>query len=355
MPDVGSSWPNLHDILDDALQRTLRVMEIEAGAICLLDASPSRLALVAHRGLSQDLASRMDGLSIEEGLGRIAVATGDSTTDPGLVSLVGEDERLCCLVSVPLRSQGRTLGVLFLLGRDRQEFAGQCRRLLGFIGHQLGLTIDSIRLCEEARELAVAEERSRLARELHDTVVQSLCSIALTAPATRVMLERDVERAAVQLGRLQEMARGALAEMRSLVFELRLAPETEEALRSQMTDLKGRGDLEVELRLKGQGRVSREQMEALLRIMQEALNNVGKHAQTDRATVALSIEQAGASLLVEDQGVGFDLSSMEGGGEAMGLASMRERAEMLGGTFEITSGRGKGTRVSVRMPCVTGD
>jgi len=360
MPDVGSSWLNLHDILDDALKRTLRVMEIEGGAICLLDASPGRLTLVAHRGLSQDLASRIDGLSTEEGLGRVAVlgqavATGDSTTDPGLTSLLGEDEELCCLVSVPLRSQGRTLGVLFLLGPDKEDLVGQHRQLLGFIAHQLGLIIDSLRLCEEAQELAVAEERSRLARELHDTVVQSLYSITLTARATRVILERDVERAAVQLGRLQEMARGALAEMRSLVLRLHPASETAEALQKQMGDLKDRTDLEVELRLKGQGRLTREQVEALLRIMQEALNNVAKHAQTDRATVALSIERAGASLLVEDQGVGFDLSSVESGGEAMGLASMRERTEMLGGIFEITSGRGKGTRVVVRMLCATGD
>jgi len=214
-------------------------------------------------------------------------------------------------------------------------------------------------LRQSEMEKAVAAERSRLARELHDAVTQTLFSMTLNAQAARTLLERDPERVEPQLARLQKLAQGALAEMRSLIFQLR--PATTEqvglvpALRKHLAELKSREGLEVELHVEGEEPLPREQERGLFRIAQEALNNVVKHAQTDRAEVTLTMKDGGTSLLIEDHGVGFDPSAFEPGKETMGLISMRERAELMEGIFEVESCPGEGTRIRVEIPQTEGD
>ena len=356
MATMGISCPDPHQILNDTLAETLEVMEIEGGGIWLLDDETGALDLVAHRGLGDDLVAAIHGTKVGEGfVGRVAeldrtVVASDSRADRQIANLLRKQEKGRWLVGVPLRSKGRRLGALILLDSAGEEPSDQCLRLLTCIGHQIGLTIDSARLCRQAREAAIAGERRRLASELHDTVVQSLCGMALTARATRIILQRDPERAAAQLARLQTLAQAALADMRSLVFRLRPDSQVREDRPRYVVDLKSPRDLEVELCLEFQGCLSREQVEGLSLIVQEALSNVARHGRTDRAAVTLSVDHDGLSMLVEDQGVGFDPSSVESGWKAMGLATMRERAEILGGTLEVTSRPGEGTKVTVKIP-----
>ena len=207
----------------------------------------------------------------------------------------------------------------------------------------------------QAEETAAAQERKRLALDLHDSVTQAIFSMTLTADAARIQLDRDPREVTAQLDHLQELARGALGEMRSLVQELRFTSVREEglvpALRQYLESLKSRTGLTVELRAEGQERLCSDLEEALFRVVQEALNNVSKHAQTDRADVLVRMGNGEVALLVEDLGKGFDPSGVASSTN-IGLAGMRERVEMHGGKFEIDSSPGYGTRVVVKVPQV---
>jgi signal transduction histidine kinase len=209
----------------------------------------------------------------------------------------------------------------------------------------------------QVEELAAVQERNRLARELHDSVTQTIFSMTLTAEAARILLERDPTQAGAQIDRLLELAQSALAEMRSLISHLRPKTVAEEglipALRRHIAERGDRDGLSVALRLERyeeDRRLPPETEEALFRIVQEALNNVVKHAQTDRAEVALRLGDESVSLLVEDSGVGFDPTRVSSGTSHLGLTGMHERVRALGGTLEIVSHPGAGTHINVKVP-----
>jgi len=210
----------------------------------------------------------------------------------------------------------------------------------------------------QAEELAAVKERNRLARELHDSVTQTIFSMTLTAEAARILLERDPTKAGAQIDRLLELAQSALAEMRSLISHLRPKTVAEEglipALRRHVDERGNQDGLTVALTLEGYAeddtRLPPETEEALFRIVQEALNNVVKHARTDRAEIGLHVGDELVSLLIEDAGVGFDPAHVSSGTSHLGLTSMRERVKALGGTLEIESQPGAGTHIKVEVP-----
>jgi signal transduction histidine kinase len=205
----------------------------------------------------------------------------------------------------------------------------------------------------QAEELAVINERNRLARNLHDSVSQTVFSMTLTAEAARILLDRDATRTASELDKLQALARSALAEMRSLVFELRPTAVAEKglipALRQHIVRLERQHGLVVALQVEGEPRLSNLEAQRLFRVIQEALNNVVKHAQTDRASVDLQCGYGRVLAQIEDAGRGFSLGAAEAEGQGIGLSTMRERVEMLGGTLTIDSSPGAGTRVTVEV------
>jgi signal transduction histidine kinase len=211
---------------------------------------------------------------------------------------------------------------------------------------------------EQAEELAVVEERNRLARNLHDSVTQTIFSMTLTADAARILIDRDPAQARIQLDKLQDLAKSALAEMRSLVFELRptavdtlgLVP----ALQHHITTLERQHGLIVTLNVSGQPALPQTQAHRLFRIVQEALNNVVKYAQVDSASVTLLFENGRTHLQIEDHGKGFELETVSKDKKHMGLAGMRERAEMMGGTCIIRSKPEEGTRVTVELTSTNG-
>jgi signal transduction histidine kinase len=210
----------------------------------------------------------------------------------------------------------------------------------------------------QAEELAAVKERNRLARELHDSVTQTIFSLTLTAEAARILLERDPTQAGAQIDRLLELAQSALAEMRSLISHLRPKTVAEAglipALRQHVAERGSQDGLAVVLNLEGfaedDTRLPQETEEALFRIVQEALNNVVKHAQTDQAEIWLHLGDELVSLLIEDSGVGFDPTHVSSGTSHLGLTSMRERVKALGGRLEIESQPGEGTHIKVEVP-----
>ncbi|MDQ6920555.1 MAG: PAS domain-containing sensor histidine kinase [Candidatus Dormibacteraeota bacterium] len=214
------------------------------------------------------------------------------------------------------------------------------------------------RLYAQVQRAAALEERQRLARELHDSVSQALYGIGL---GSRTALDRlgteDARGLAEPLRYVLELADAALAEMRALIFELR--PESLEkeglvaALERRIAATRARDRLDVAARLDAEPQLSLPAKEAAYRIAQEALQNIVKHAGASRANVELRTEGDSTTLTVEDDGAGFDPSQLFPG--HLGLRSMRERAEDIGGAFRLESRPGEGTRVSVSFPVVAGD
>jgi signal transduction histidine kinase/streptogramin lyase len=215
-------------------------------------------------------------------------------------------------------------------------------------------------LAQERAEAAVAEERTRLARELHDAVTQTLFSASLLAEALPNSWENDPEEGIQLLGEIRQLSRGALAEMRTLLHELRPATIAETALSELLRQLgqalTGREGIRVDVQVNCGCDLPDDLHVALYRIAQESLNNIVKHARATEVSLRLACskcEVEGAapqvarkiSLSVEDNGRGFDLGKHSE--EGMGLGIMRERAESVGAELQISSQPGDGTRIEV--------
>ncbi len=208
-------------------------------------------------------------------------------------------------------------------------------------------------LHQQGRRLAVIEERQRLARELHDSVAQAIYTITLYGDAAIKALSAGRQEAVKgHLRDLRQTAQEALRDMRLLVFELR-PPELEKtglsaAIQSRLEAVEARAGLQTELHVEGEERLPLTVEEELYRIAQEALNNVVKHSRARQVSVRLRFADDVASLVVWDDGVGFDpaLARSQGG---MGLQSMKERAQRLTGALEIESAPGQGTRIKVQV------
>jgi signal transduction histidine kinase len=210
----------------------------------------------------------------------------------------------------------------------------------------------------QAEELAVLEDRNQLARNLHDSVTQTIFSMRLTAEAANMLLDQNSGRVGSELDRLQTLAKSALGEMRSLIFELRPTAVTElgliPALRHHIMTLERQYGLIVDLQVSGEPHLSELEAQRLFRISQEALNNVVKHSQTEKACLTLRFDASRIYLLVEDQGLGFDPETFDTAEDHMGLAGLQERVDAMGGLLTIDSQPGQGTRVKVEVTSTSG-
>ena len=207
-------------------------------------------------------------------------------------------------------------------------------------------------LRRQAAELASSEERAHLARELHDSVTQALFSMTLISRSIELLLDRDPSAVPAKLASLRDLQREALAEMRALIFELRPGNVEEhgliQALRTHSASLSGRIGLPVVVEGELTERPSIEVEETLYRIAQEALHNVVKHAGAREVRLDVSRDAEGVRVRVEDDGRGFDPTTVPDG--HLGLAGMRSRAERLGGRLTVTAAPGRGTVIEVVVP-----
>ncbi|MEJ2735559.1 MAG: PAS domain-containing protein [Anaerolineae bacterium] len=208
-------------------------------------------------------------------------------------------------------------------------------------------------LGEQVKEKAIATERSRLARELHDSVTQALYSVTLYAEAARLALSAAKQDVAVKnLRELHNMAREAMIDMRMLIFELHPPVLEEEglvaALQARLAAVESRARLQTEIRVEGERRLPLAVEEELFRIAIEALNNVIKHANAQQVIVDLSFEEGDTWLEITDDGVGFDPIAVRGCG-GRGLLGIEERAHRIQGSLAIDSTPGHGTTLRVAM------
>jgi signal transduction histidine kinase len=256
-------------------------------------------------------------------------------------------------LGVPIVAPAGVIGAFYLTEKlDAPDFSDEDEELIGLLAAHAAIAIANARLHEQARELSIAAERNRLALDLHDAVSQKLFALVLSAEAARTLLERDPAAASDQVEKLQGQAQEALEELRSLVFELR-PPDLEKdglagALRKHVELLGRLGEQELELVVDDGIPADPHRDGEVLRIAQEALQNARKHAQANHVAVRLRIDEDGLLLEVEDDGVGFDPDAPATRSRRLGLTSMEERAQRVGGTLEIRSAPGAGTTIRLR-------
>jgi signal transduction histidine kinase len=244
---------------------------------------------------------------------------------------------------------GEVYGSLAFYFSEPRSFSQESVDLAMALGEQAALAIANAGLRRQAEQAAVASERNRLARELHDAVTQTLFSAALIADVLPRIWERDPEVGHARLEELRELTRGALAEMRTLLLELRPATLTETSLTDLLQQLAaaviGRSRMQVTVNVEGEAPVPPDTQVALYRIAQEALNNVVKHAGATSATITLRLLPDCVQLAVSDNGRGFEPATV--GVTSLGLGIMRERAATIGADLQIESIVGEGTTVKV--------
>ncbi|MGC9357244.1 MAG: GAF domain-containing protein [Anaerolineae bacterium] len=279
---------------------------------------------------------------------------GTVALDPALVrwkEIIRDHYR--AYLAVPLIIKNELYGALVLYYVEPRDFSEEEMELGMALGGQVALAIESARLRAEAEQAAVAAERNRLARDLHDAVTQTLFSASLIAEVLPILWEHNREEGERRLQELRELTRGALAEMRTLLLELRPATLVEarmEELLQQLSEaIVGRARLPVDLTVKdGQHPLPPDVKVTFYRVAQEALNNVVKHANATQVAITYRADDEGARLHIRDNGQGFDPALVPP--EHLGVGIMRERAQNVDAQLEIHSRSGEGTSITLIWP-----
>ena len=261
---------------------------------------------------------------------------------------------LTALLTLPLHVNGGIIGVLDVVNKAG-GFSEEDVRVMSVFANQAAMAIEHARLQEQAAQLAVLEERQRLARELHDSVTQSLYSVTLYANAAVLALAAGrSEVVSGYLAELQETALEGMRDMRLLIFQLHPPVLEAEglvaALQARLAAVEGRAGLQTHFRVEGERRLPIGVEEDLYWIAQEALNNVRKHAEAQHVSVHLVFGAGKVRLDVADDGVGFDLQSVRAEGRGGGgLRSIFERTTRHGGRLSYKSRPDAGTQLTVEV------
>ncbi|MFQ3566962.1 MAG: histidine kinase [Aggregatilineales bacterium] len=336
---ITNAIADLDRTLVRCLERILSVMQSRGGLIHLWDADLQRLIIGAQCGvIPEQFPSEMFLMEVYQ---RGA-------------QLHQQSDRAGTVIGMPMRANGHVYGVISVICTDGTQASADERALLTSIADQIGIAVENARLYRQSQQLAVAEERRRLARDLHDSVTQSLYSLTLFAEAgQRLLRAGDIERVEKYLDRLSKTAQDALKEMRLLLYELRpwsFEPgKLIETLQHRLDSVERRSGLTAHLITMPLPALPPSIEDSLYRIALEALNNALRHAFASAVIVTLRCDETSISLEVSDNGTGFNPEAARQCG-GMGLVNMCERAEALGGSLLIDSVPAAGTTVKVVLP-----
>jgi signal transduction histidine kinase/HAMP domain-containing protein len=350
---LGGRSERLSDVLQPMLGRVVEITASQAASVHLVDEDQLRLAVqlgLNTRQLSQQAVVPLTG-ALQGWLDREdEPLSGFQTAEPAQLAVF-------TLVNYPhlhlvrLRARARSHGVLCCYRQGADPYTPHQFSTLAAIGEQLGLIIENFRLRQEAEALAGLRERQRLARELHDSVSQSLYSLTLFARAGQDALgSENLEKLDQSLSEIEASSIDALREMRLLLYELR-SEAVERGLRQALADrfqlVEHRLGIRTELEIADDLTLEPAVEQEIFRLVSEALNNSLKYAEAGQVSVRLRQEGSELQLQVVDDGCGFDLQQARAG---LGLDSMRARAELLGGSLEIVSQPGAGTNIRLVCP-----
>ena len=366
--EIGGHMSSILDV-DELLGEIVRLVKEALGyyhaAIGLIEGDELviKTGAGAHWDDPQFIPSRLKVGG--KGITAWVAATGEPLLAPDVSQepryfLLPESPEIQSELAVPLKTKTGVIGVLDVQSDLLNAFDESDLAVLQSLANQAAVAIENARLYEQAQQVAALEERSRLARDLHDAVTQTLFSASLIGEVVPAVWESDQEEGRQLLKEVRQLTRGALAEMRTLLLELRPAALAEASLDDLLRQLAeavtGRMGVPVTVTVEGQCQVPADVHVAFYRIAQEALNNVVKHAQASQVAVSLrctSFPDGGVEgeqrerieVLVSDDGRGFDPSYVPP--DRLGLGIIRERAQGVGAAVKVESQPGHGTQVVV--------
>jgi nitrate/nitrite-specific signal transduction histidine kinase len=345
---------------------TVKILGADKSYLMVWDEQSEHFIVRVTRGFEDQTLDQM-AFGLDGGVVGRVVSTGEPaivddvatlTPDACVAKRVIESEGIRSFMYVPIKVQGQIFGLFSVDYVQPHTFGEDEQRLFVALAQRAALVIEKAQLHEQTQALAVMEERNRLARDLHDAVTQTLFSASLIAEVLPSLWDQDQDEGRQLLKELRQLSRGALAEMRTLLLELRPAAlmdaNLNDLLRQLVDAVVGRTGLPVQLKVEGGCSLPPQVHVALYRIAQEALNNVVKHARASHVSVAMDMTEDEASgggalqcveLSVVDDGLGFDPACVPS--DRLGLNIIRERAQSIDATLSIDSEPGAGTRVAV--------
>ncbi|HIP72610.1 MAG TPA: GAF domain-containing protein [Anaerolineae bacterium] len=346
----------LHEAVQAVLAQVAALLDLHTGWVWLLG-EDERPYLAAAQNLPpalEDNPQEMEGdcfcLRIYREGDLAGAANVNVVECSRLRGLVDGTDGLRYHASIPLYAHGKKLGVLNVASRDWRQLAPEDLQLLYTIGDLLGIAIERARLFDRSARLGAVEERNRLAREIHDTLVQGLTAVSLQLESADALLEAGANPDAVRQKVEQALllTRANLEEARRSVMDLRAAPLQGRTLEEALAVLAEQADVTVDLQVTGSRPLPPRVESGLYRIAQEALTNIGRHAQATQVRLALTMTPDQVALTVEDNGRGFDPEAVLE--NKFGLIGMNERVRLLDGRFRLESSEGEGTRLEVVVP-----
>jgi signal transduction histidine kinase len=328
------------------------------GALGVLDPEERRLAQFIHVGMDADVVEHIGHLPDGRGiLGLLIdepepVRLADLSLHPTSVGFPAHHPPMKSFLGVPVRMRGIVYGNLYLTDKaGGEDFTEVDLDVVETLAVAAGIAIANARLHARVTELTVAEDRDRIARDLHDTVIQRIYGIGLSLQGTIRLVDDARSKSRIQ-GALDELDT-TIRQIRTSIFELEAPGLPGQGFRARVLALvsessRGLG-FEPEVRFVGalDTRVGNEIADHVLAVLREALSNVARHARARRVEIELLLEHGELGVVVYDDGIGFD---REGTGSGKGLTNMEERAETLGGSHVIGARAGGGTELHWRVP-----
>ncbi len=349
---------DLDQALHTALAQVAKLLDLQTGWVWLLDEDTDQSYLAAAQNLPPVLVQKprkMEGSCYCLRTYRKGDLDGAANVNvvacSRLEGLVAGTDGLQYHSCIPLYAYGRKLGVMNVASTDWRELSPEDLQLLYTVGDMISIAIERARLFDRSARLGAVEERNRLAREIHDTLAQGLTAVSLQLESADALLENEVDNHRIRKVVQQAIAltRANLEEARRSVLDLRAAPLEGRTLTEALQLLADQVEITVQMLVTGANRPLSPRVEiGLYRMAQEALTNVGRHAEASKAWLEVTMSPEKVKLVVADNGRGFDPEQIPQ--NRYGLVGMNERVKLLHGRLHVESSPGQGTRLEVTIP-----
>jgi len=356
------------DVFQLAVFTMIEVSGFTSVAMRLYDPKRQAFDLLAQHGMSPEMVEELRTIPANRGfqqevlLKKKPVSTTNLAQDPRLGGKSPLDSGYQSLVSIPLLAADQVVGTVELASKEAHAWSEDEIRWLELVGRSVGNLVSIVQLSEKVRSLAVMQERTRLSQEIHDGLAQLVGSLRVWAEETRLAADDgDLQTVQTTCSKIEQAARDAYASLREEMLELRdtvvpgkdIIPVLSEYLSrfQRNSGIKTRLVLDKTLKQQPALQLPPQSEIQLLRIIQEALTNVRKHAGAKLASVSLSLQENWLVVNIQDDGAGFSLDQVSS--DSLGLRIMRERAASIDGEIELLTSPGEGTTLTVRLPILT--
>ena len=354
---------DVETVLQLIVESVRELVHAEYAALGIVDAG-GRIERFITVGVSPEARARIGapprglgllGLIVRE---RRSYRIGDIATHPDAYGFPPNHPPMGSFLGVPVVTQGRPVGNLYLTNKlDAAEFSDSDQLLVEMFALRAGIAIENARLHEQVSRLAVVEERERIAKDLHDGIIQAIYGVALSLEDVPQMMESEPDEAGARIDRAIDSLNLTIREIRNFILGLRSellhGADLLAGLATLANEFATTGSSEIELDLAIDPEVAAGiptgHRVQLLQMTREALSNAARHARARRIAIVMRVEDAILVLRIEDDGVGFDTNVVRSAGH-LGLANVHARAAAFGGSASVESTLGAGTSLTIRIP-----